>query len=370
MPTSQIPSFVRDAPPVIRPVPAAAQDRAAAEKRLELLRKNTKAEPGSARPIIFAHFRLCDDALDVEGTPTLDMYTKAGGFIVSAERGSPFWLADWLLYGDSRAEWREQLQQAQSLSRFYTPETIEQYKRVARKVPRERRRAELSYKHHCAVESLAPSEQTELLDQAVTNGWTAGETRREAHALQRRGILRVQAPLEGKFRVIYADPPWLYSDRPPSGSGAQAHYPGMTIKELCKLPVAAHALKHSVLFMWVTSPMLYENPGPREVIEAWGFKYKASIAWDKVLHGFGHYVSIRHELLLICTRGSCTPDRPTPMPDSVQTFRRSDVHSEKPEEFRKLIMQLYDGPYVEYFARQPAEGWTTWGNQVLAEVVA
>ena len=50
------------------------------------------------------------------------------------------------------------------------------------------------------------------------------------------------------------------------------------------------------------------------VIEAWGFEHKGAIIWDKVLHNFGHYVSVRHEHLLICTRGSCTPDRPTPMP--------------------------------------------------------
>jgi N6-adenosine-specific RNA methylase IME4 len=106
------------------------------------------------------------------------------------------------------------------------------------------------------------------------------------------------------------------------------------------------------------------------VLDAWGFTYKTSIVWDKVLHNFGSYVSVRHELLLICTRGSCTPDRPTPMPDSVQTIRRGDVHSEKPEEFRRLIEQLYDGPYVELFARKEAEGWTCWGNQILAEVLA
>jgi N6-adenosine-specific RNA methylase IME4 len=80
------------------------------------------------------------------------------------------------------------------------------------------------------------------------------------------------------------------------------------------------------------------------VIEAWGFEYKTGAVWDKVLHNFGHYVSIRH--LLIATRGSCTPDRPTPMIDSVQTIRRGDVHSAKPEEFRQMIERLYDGPYL------------------------
>jgi N6-adenosine-specific RNA methylase IME4 len=89
-----------------------------------------------------------------------------------------------------------------------------------------------------------------------------------------------------------------------------------------------------------------------------------------MLHNFGHYVSVRHELLLICTRGSCLPDRPVPMPDSVRPVRRSDVHSEKPPEFRALVEQLYDGPYVELFARRQIKGWTTYGNQILEDVAA
>ena len=34
----------------------------------------------------------------------------------------------------------------------------------------------------------------------------------------------------------------------------------------------------------------------------------ASFVWDKVKHNMGHYNSVRHELLLICVRGSCQPD--------------------------------------------------------------
>ncbi|MBE3073037.1 MAG: hypothetical protein IMZ67_08685, partial [Acidobacteria bacterium] len=57
------------------------------------------------------------------------------------------------------------------------------------------------------------------------------------------------------------------------------------------------------------------------------------------------------------------PDAPTPMPDSVQVIRRSDVHSEKPDEFRELIEKLYTtGPRLELFARERVEGWDCFGN--------
>ena len=75
------------------------------------------------------------------------------------------------------------------------------------------------------------------------------------------------------------------------------------------------------------------------------------------------YNSVRHELLLICTRGSCTPDNPT-LYDSVQSIERSDKHSEKPDEFRQIVDSLYQhGQRIELFARSSAEGWETWGNQ-------
>jgi len=114
------------------------------------------------------------------------------------------------------------------------------------------------------------------------------------------------------------------------------------------MPAQEWAEDDAVLFLWATSPML-ENAF--QVIRAWGFKYKTSFVWDKVKHNFGHYNSIRHEFLLVCTRGSCTPDAGK-LFDSVQTIERSDRHSEKPEEFRKIIETLYTrGAKLELFAR-------------------
>jgi len=134
----------------------------------------------------------------------------------------------------------------------------------------------------------------------------------------------------------------------------------MSIEELCALPIAKLAQDDAVLFLWVTSPMLEDS---FEVIKAWGFKYKTSFVWDKVKHNFGHYNSVRHEFLLVCTRGSCTPDT-LKLYDSVQTIERSSEHSEKPEEFRSIIDTLYpDGERIELFARDEVDGWNSWGNE-------
>ena len=138
----------------------------------------------------------------------------------------------------------------------------------------------------------------------------------------------------------------------------------MTIHELCSLPVENLAESNAVLFLWVTSPMLEEC---FPVIRAWSFEYKASFIWDKVGHNVGHYNSVRHELLLICTRGSCLPDV-TKLYDSVQEIKKTKEHSKKPEEFRNIIDTIYAvGPRIELFRRGGAiDGWVMWGNEAIA----
>jgi len=167
-----------------------------------------------------------------------------------------------------------------------------------------------------------------------------------------------------KYRIIYADPPWKYETFGVSVSefygGSERHYPVMTIEELEELPIKNMVEDDAVLFLWVTSPKLNQVWG---IIKAWGFEYKTSFVWDKVKHNFGYYNSVRHELLLVCGRGSSTPDV-AKLYDSVQSIDRSDNHSEKPEEFRRIIDELYPrGRRIELFARRKSDGWDIWGNE-------
>lgn len=167
-----------------------------------------------------------------------------------------------------------------------------------------------------------------------------------------------------KFRVIYSDPAWSYNDKQdtPQLGGAAKHYDTMSVNEICKLPVNDISEKDSVLFLWVTSPLLEDA---FTVIKAWGFKYKTSFVWDKVKHNMGHYNSVRHEMLLIATKGSCTPDNKK-LYDSVQSIERNDNHSEKPIEFLNIIDDLYNyGNKLEMFCRNiKKEKWYGWGNEI------
>lgn len=173
---------------------------------------------------------------------------------------------------------------------------------------------------------------------------------------------KVETP-SGKYRIIYADCPWQYNDKQNTDmlGGAEKHYPTMSIQELCELPILDLSDDNAVLFMWVTSPLLEDS---FKVINAWGFKYKSSFIWDKVKHNMGHYNSVRHEFLLICTKGSCTPDV-VKLFDSVVIVERTDRHSEKPQEFRDIIDTIYPyGRRIELFARKQHINWETWGNEL------
>ena len=197
------------------------------------------------------------------------------------------------------------------------------------------------------------------------------EERKAAHRAEREQAVAEQIKTENgksidlfntteKYRVIYADPPWSYGDKQNIDGlgGAVKHYPTMKLEEICELPIPAEG--NAVLFLWVTSPLLEDS---FKVINAWGFKYKTSFVWDKIAHNMGHYNSVRHEFLLVATKGSCTPDN-IKLFDSVVSINRTE-HSKKPEEFRNIIDTLYTyGKKLELFARDAAEGWDVWGNMI------
>ena len=211
------------------------------------------------------------------------------------------------------------------------------------------------------------SEAPDLAQHVKAGDMKITEARRQ---LQQRQKQEAPPLPTDKYRIIYADPPWKYSN---SGSietangrevftRVEQHYPTMSIDELCAMgsDIRQMADDNAVLFLWVTSPML-EVAFP--IIKAWGFQYKTSIVWNKVRHTWGHYVSVRHELLLICTKGSCTPDI-NELHNSVVTLERTDKNSEKPAEFRQLIDKMYThGKRIELFSRNRVDGWEVWGNE-------
>jgi N6-adenosine-specific RNA methylase IME4 len=205
----------------------------------------------------------------------------------------------------------------------------------------------------------------ELLAEAEKRNWSVVELREQVRShkeWQRQHIAAANEP--EKYAVIYADPPWQYTSGDQHSTEEQEtvigdHYPSMALADICSLPQAKLAATDSVLFLWCTSPTLEEA---FSVINSWGFNYKASMVWDKISHNVGHYVSVRHEIILIATKGQ--PPKVTKLVDSVYSEERNE-HSRKPAYFRNLIDELYpQGKRIELFCRGSASiGWDSWGEE-------
>ena len=310
--------------------------------------------------VIAGHYKLGPTGLTVKGTPSFDEHVACGEFIRRGYLRSPWWLADWLRYGEKRSDWTDKIEQAQELTGL-ARKTLYNLRTLATVAPAQRR-PDVDVGLYFPITSFPPAGQDEILDKAVEEGWGRREVREEVRVRKRAATIEGQATLEGQYRVWLADCPWLYGQAQPSGSSSSRHYKPMSIDELCALPVKAHATKDAVLGFWVPAPLLYDQPGPRDVLTAWGFSYKNLIVWDKVRGAGGFYTDGTVELFLVCTRGACTPDVPRELPRSVYTERKGE-HSAKPDWFRGYLDKHWpQGARVELFGRKPAPGWEVFGN--------
>jgi site-specific DNA-methyltransferase (adenine-specific) len=171
-----------------------------------------------------------------------------------------------------------------------------------------------------------------------------------------------------KYNIIYADPPWKYGGgKNKSFAGlAVDQYQTMRTKDICALPVANIA-EDAVLFLWTTFPQLQEA---FTVAQTWGFTYRtAAFTWVKLnkngtpFFGLGFWTRSNAEVCLIFTKGNYPRRVGNRVSQIIMTVR--ERHSQKPREARERIVELMgDLPRIELFARQQADGWDCWGNEV------
>jgi len=165
--------------------------------------------------------------------------------------------------------------------------------------------AETSYGTAFKYEKLIEKAPKEIKQDVIEGKVSIDRAYRNLQKAERLEANKVTEWPEGKYRVIYADPPWSYGDERSGMGGAIDHYNTMSLEDIKDLSVKELAEDNAVLFMWATAPLLEEA---FEVVNAWGFKYKTNIIWNKVKPNLGNYTSVRHEHLIIATKGSCTPD--------------------------------------------------------------
>lgn len=192
-----------------------------------------------------------------------------------------------------------------------------------------------------------------------------------------------------KYDVIYADPPWSYSNKKSNGA-ADTHYETMRLADLKAMPVADIAADSAVLFMWWTPPLAKEAIA---LVEAWGFTLKnmcaftwcklnqnaakniqqkpdaGALSGDDMLRlvieqtamGLGNYTRSNAESCLVAIRGPALERASKSVKQMI--LAPLSRHSAKPPETRDLINQLYpQAVKLEMFARTSSPGWHTFGN--------
>jgi len=186
-----------------------------------------------------------------------------------------------------------------------------------------------------------------------------------------------------KYGVIYADPPWKFSNRAlkrtgPDGSKSvyaeldKDHYATMTIDEIKRLDISSIAAENSVLFLWTTDAHLEYA---LQVIKAWGFTYKTiGFTWVKKTSTgkqawvLGPYGMKGSEICLLATKGKGHSLIEARNVRQVIESSRG-VHSQKPTEARSRIEAMFSKQEkVELFAREKFEGWDSWGNEIKSDL--
>jgi N6-adenosine-specific RNA methylase IME4 len=162
----------------------------------------------------------------------------------------------------------------------------------------------------------------------------------------------------GLYDVISIDPPWPYGRTyDPETSRVANPYPEMSIEEIkeIKLPFS----DNSVIFLWTTHAFL---PDAFDILNHYGFTYKATLVWNKVNMGMGAWFRMQCEFCLFAVKGKPLFINTTER-DIIIEARRE--HSRKPDLFFEMVGKTCNGRKLEYFSREQRPGWDTYGNDTL-----
>lgn len=223
------------------------------------------------------------------------------------------------------------------------------------------------------IEQKAPEEvKAKLSTGEVSINQVYQEIKKEEKKIERdKKIEEVKAKIEEenliledkKYHVIAIDPPWAYEEKggfssseydAESNRGA-VDYPTMTVEQIkqIELPEA----ENCVLFLWTTHAFLRDS---FDILEQWGYKYKATLVWDKVKMGIGRTVRMQVEFCLIGVKGNPIINGSSER-DIITEARRE--HSRKPEAFYSMVERMCIGNKLDYFSRQNRENWEHYGAE-------
>lgn len=161
---------------------------------------------------------------------------------------------------------------------------------------------------------------------------------------------------EGVFQVVVMDPPWAYGrEYDPDTSRVANPYPEMTQDQLLELNPPFD--ENCILFLWTTHAFIWDA---KELMDQWGFTYKATMVWDKQKIGMGAWLRMQCEFCLVGIKGKPIWNN-TQWRDIISEPRRE--HSRKPEIFYQMVEDITVGKRLDFFSREQRTGWEAYGNE-------
>lgn len=171
-----------------------------------------------------------------------------------------------------------------------------------------------------------------------------------------------------RFKTIVIDPPWHYTNKQPfpkhcKFKGATELYPTLTTEQIATLPIQDLAQKNCHLYLWTLDRFI---PDAYKLAEEWGFRPIQMVYWQKTnskgrYMGLGYYFRGSIEPCLFCVKGSMRLKHF----DQINVFEgKISKHSQKPDEFYRMVERVSPHPRIDMFARATRQGWTSWGNEI------
>jgi len=166
----------------------------------------------------------------------------------------------------------------------------------------------------------------------------------------------------GQYDVIVIDPPWpmqkIQRDVRPNQAGFD--YPTMSEQEICALELPCADNCH--VWVWATQKYL---PVAFRCLDAWALKYVCTFVWHKPggvqPYGLPQYNA---EFALYARRGAPKFIDTKAFSTAFSAPRRA--HSEKPEEFYRVLRRVTSGKRLDMFNRRKIDGFKGWGNESVA----
>ena len=206
----------------------------------------------------------------------------------------------------------------------------------------------------------------EALQRRITKMVVEGKAKSIRLALKaernREQIARIGdlVPVAGEYSCVVVDPPWRFNKNRADDDSqrGQTPYPAMSETEIAAIKIPA--LENCILWLWVTNAHLCTGEASR-ILYAWGFEPKTMLTWAKNKQGVGDWLRGQTEHCILATKGHPVMQGPIP---STLLVAPVGEHSQKPDEFYKLVEAHCPGRKVELFARVVRDGWFQHGAEL------